>query len=349
MTIKKHSQFETLLAYAAAIGCMLSGVVCSAAVQALGGAIHDFELSAARGLFQGPFYIVVGSLAGVDFTIQRKHIPPLVYLGLIYVLFNIGSYGSTVYLPLAEVMGMVSIFSMITAMIQAKVLFKKDIHIFHILSAIVCVFGILLIVQPQFQFQYDIDMHLNLSQYQFVRNLSSNTSDSMHINTINTSRMVDMKGKILGYSLCTIGGVAFGISLDVNAILLSDLQPFVKITYFTTIYLVASILISFYAEPFVLFMTFRQFWLVMAHAVAAAMACFFNVYAVHIIGGVRASLIFSLRILIYLLVQYTFMKSVLPGHRNWIEVVGALVLVFGVALSSVVDLVQERRQANNLP
>ena len=346
MALKKHSQFKILLAYASAIGCMLSGVVGSAAVQALGGAIHDFELSAARGLLQGPLYIVVGSLAGVDFTIQRKHIPTLVYLGLIYVLYNIGSYGSTVYLPLAEVMGMVSIFSMIAAMIQSKVLFKKDIHIFHILSSIVCVFGILMIVQPKFQYQNDIDMHLNLSQSQFDRNLSSNTSDSMHINT---SRMVDMKGKIFGYLLCTIGGVTFGISFDVNAILLSDLRPFVKITYFTIIYFIASIVISFYAEPFVLFMTFHQFLLLMAHAIGAAMACFFNVYAAHIIGGVRVSLVLSLRILIHLLVQYTFMKSVLPGHRNWIEVVGALVLVLGAAISPLVYIVQERRQSHIPP
>ena len=346
MALKKPSQFKTLLAYAAAVGCMLSGVVGSAAVQALRGAIHDFELSAARGLLQGPLYIAVGSLVGVDFTIQRKHIPPLVYLGLIYVLLNIGSYGSTIYLPLAEVMGMVSIFSMIAAMIQAKVLFKKDIPIFYILSAIVCVFGILMIVQPQFQLQNVIGSDLNLSQSQSVRNLSSNLSDYKH--TDNT-RMVDVKGKLLGYFLCAIGGIAFGISLDVNAILLSDLCPFVKITYFTIIYFIASILISFYTEPFVIFMTFHQFLLLMVHAIGAAMTCFLNVYAAHIIGGVRVSLIFSLRILIHLLVQYTVMKSVLPGHRNLIEVVGALVLVFGAAMSSVVDIVQERRQANILP
>ena len=346
MAMKEHSQFKTLLAYASAVACMLSGVVGSAAVQALGGAIHDFELSAARGLLQGPLYFVVGSLAGVDFTIQRKHIPPLIYLGLIYIIFNIGFYGSTVYLPLAEVMGMVSIFSMIAAMIQAKFLFKKDIQILYILSLIVCIVGILMIVQPQFQFQNDINSHLNLSQSKSVSNLFSNTSDYIHIDN---SRMVDATDKLYGYLLCAIGGVAFGISFDVNGILLSDLRPFIKITYFTTIYFIASILISFYAEPIVVFMTFHQFLLLMAHAIGAAMTCFFNVYSSHIIGGVRFSLVLSLRILIHLLVQYTVMKSFLPGHRNWIEVVGALILVLGAAISSVFAIVQERRQSNIVP
>ena len=348
MAVASHSRFEILMGYAAAIASMASSVLSAAAVQTLQGAVHDFELSAARGLLQGPLYIVIGTLLGVDLRIKREHIPPLIYLSLLYVIYNVGYYGSTVYLPLAEAIGIVSIFSMIAAVFQSKVLFKKDVTVFHILSLIVCVIGILMVVQPCFLFHKDISLPETVSpSNQVWRDIDSN--QSLYVRLSSKEQCTVGVKHTIGYILCVTGGVVFGMTYDVNAILLHDLRPFVKITYFTTLYFIASIVIAFYVEPIVISLSLYQFLLVLAHSAGAAMACFFNIYSAHMIGGVRASLVFSSQILMNLFVQYTFMKSIMPGNGNWAEIVGAFVLVLGVGISPVYDILQSVNQANVLP
>ena len=163
MTVETHSKYEILSEYIATVVSMVAGTISAAAVQSLKGTIHDFELSAARGLLQGPIFFVIGTLFGVDLNIKQKHIPSLIYVGLLYILYNFGFYGSNVYLPLAEAIGTMSVFAMIAAMIQAKFVFRKDVPIFNILSLIICAIGILMVTQPCFLFHGGVQFIENLS------------------------------------------------------------------------------------------------------------------------------------------------------------------------------------------
>ena len=347
METNGHSKFEIISGYLGAIGAIICCALSSAAVQALQGAIHDFELSAARGVLQGPLYFVVGTLVGVDLKIKREHVPLLIYLGFLYVFYNIGYYGSTVFLPLAECTGLVSTCIMIAAMVQSKLLFKKDIHILYIISLVICAFGIILVIQPHYLFPGNLDLQSNL----FVSNLTENQSFIVNTKVNISTPELSYSGvqQITGYTLCIVGGTTFGMSLDVNSILLKDLRPFVKVTYFTLIYFIASVVIAVYAEPIVLVMSLEQYLLVFAHAALSALSIFCNIYSAHMIGGMRVSLIYSLQIIVNLMIQYTFLKSYLPGHENWIEVMGAVIVVLGVAISPILDIIRSVKGSNELP
>ena len=347
MATNGHSKFDIVSGYLATIGLLICCAMSSAAVQALQGVVHDFELSAFRGLLQGPIYIVVGTLVGVDLKIKREHIPLLIYLGFLYVFYNIGYYGSTVYLPLADCIGLVSICIMIAAMVQSKLLFKKDIHVLYIISLVVCAFGIILVIQPHYLFPGSI----GLEKKGFVSNLTENLSLNVNTKVNMSTQKLPNSGvqQIIGYMLCIVGGTTAGMAYDVNSILLQDLRPFVKTTYFTLVYFIASVLIAIYAEPIVLVMSLEQYLLVFAHAVLSALSTFCNIYSAHMIGGVRASLIFSLQIIVNLMIQYTFMKSYMPGHENWIEVMGAVIVVLGVAVSPILDIIRSVKGSNELP
>ena len=74
----------------------------------------------------------------------------------------------------------------------------------------------------------------------------------------------------------------------------------------------------------------------------------FGVYAVHMIGGVRVSMAYSLHILLNLFVQDIRMKSILPGNGNWMEIIGALILVIGVTITPAIDIIQTVIQSNIL-
>ena len=301
MATNGHSKFDIVSGYLATIGLLICCAMSSAAVQALQGVVHDFELSAFRGLLQGPIYIVVGTLVGVDLKIKREHVPLLIYLGFLYVFYNIGYYGSTVYLPLADCIGLVSICIMIAAMVQSKLLFKKDIHVLYIISLVVCAFGIILVIQPHYLFPGSI----GLEKKGFVSNLTENLSLNVNTKVNMSTQKLPNSGvqQIIGYTLCIVGGTTAGMAYDVNSILLQDLRPFVKTTYFTLVYFIASVLIAIYAEPIVLVMSLEQYLLVFAHAVLSALSTFCNIYSAHMIGGVRASLIFSLQIIVNLMIH----------------------------------------------
>ena len=347
MATNGHSKFEIISGYLAAVGSLIVSAMSSAAVQALQGAVHDFELSAARGLLQGPLYFVVGTLVGVDLKIKREHVPLLIYLGFLIVFFNIGYYGSAVFLPMAECIGLVSIFAMMTALVQSKLLFKKDIHILHIISLVVCASGIILVIQPHYLFPGSMDLEKNVVVSTLTKNQSLNMNTKLNIST--PKLPYSSAQQTIGYMLCIVGGITIGIAYDVNSILLKDLRPFVKITYFTLIYFIASVLIAIFAEPIVLVMSLEQYLLVFAHAALSAMGTFCNIYSSHMIGGVRASLVYSLQIIVNLTAQYTFMKSYHPGHQNWMEVLGAVIVVLGVAISPLLDIIRSVKGSDELP
>ena len=236
MTVETHSKYEILSGYIATVVSVVAGTISAAAVQALKGTIHDFELSAARGLLQGPILFVIGTLFGVDLSIKQKHIPSLIYVGLLYILYNFGFYRSNVYLPLAEAIGTMSVFAMIAA---AKFVFRKDVTIFNILSLIICAIGILMVTQPCFLFHGGV---------QFIENLSpSNTSwnntgfNESLSESLSTSRHCTSNVKqSIGYVMCISGGIALGLTFDVHAILLHNLRPVVKLTYSANVYFIAS-------------------------------------------------------------------------------------------------------------
>ena len=153
----------------------------------------------------------------------------------------------------------------------------------------------------------------------------------------------------IGYVMCISGGIALGLTFDVNAILLHNLRPVVKLTYFASLYFTVSLIMAFYVEPIVIVMSVDQFLLLLAHSIGAAVTAFFTIYAVHMIGGVRASLAFNFHILLNLFVQGTVMKSILPGNGNWMEIIGALILVLGVTISPAIDIIQTVKQSYILP
>ena len=52
------------------------------------------------------------------------------------------------------------------------------------------------------------------------------------------------------------------------------------------------------------------------------------------------NIISCLTVVFMLIPQYTILSSIYPGHRNWIEVVGVVLVLLGSSLGSVLELNQ---------
>ena len=45
-----------------------------------------------------------------------------------------------------------------------------------------------------------------------------------------------------------------------------------------------------------------------------------------------------------LIPQYTVLSSILPGHRNWMEVVGVILVMLGCSMSSLVEMFKPKEK-----
>ena len=55
-------------------------------------------------------------------------------------------------------------------------------------------------------------------------------------------------------------------------------------------------------------------------------------------SGNTASIISTSSIIAMLAAQYTILKDIHPGHRNWIEVLGVFVVLLGATISSILEI-----------
>ena len=67
-----------------------------------------------------------------------------------------------------------------------------------------------------------------------------------------------------------------------------------------------------------------------------------HVYGLRYISGNTANILSCSEVVLMLIPQYTILSSIHPGNRNWIEVVGVFLVLFGSSLESVVELWKDK-------
>ncbi len=79
---------------------------------------------------------------------------------------------------------------------------------------------------------------------------------------------------------------------------------------------------------------------VSVHALASAATWVCLVYSLQLISGSTFNIIISTLAVVFLIPQYTILSSILPGQRNWMEVVGVFIVLTGSVLASVLEMFQ---------
>ena len=67
-----------------------------------------------------------------------------------------------------------------------------------------------------------------------------------------------------------------------------------------------------------------------------ALSAFLNQVACQLLPPIIVSLLLSLELVLTFMLQYTVLASIHPGHRNWVEVLGAIMVLVANAISPVV-------------
>ena len=69
-------------------------------------------------------------------------------------------------------------------------------------------------------------------------------------------------------------------------------------------------------------------------------------HGVALTSGNTCNIISTMSIVIMLIAQYTILKDIYPGHRNWIEILGVILVLGGSIFSSVVDIFRSYGKEN---
>ncbi len=77
---------------------------------------------------------------------------------------------------------------------------------------------------------------------------------------------------------------------------------------------------------------------VAAHCIASVSTWFSYLYAVQYVSGTLVNIMFCSSIILFLIPQYTILDSVMPGHRNWMEVVGVFLVLLGSVSGSLYEM-----------
>ena len=104
-----------------------------------------------------------------------------------------------------------------------------------------------------------------------------------------------------------------------------------------------SVVLMFIFETPVLPSNWFDFAMVIIHGVTCAVIWPFVMYGSGVITVNTITIIMSTKSVFMLVSQYTVLSSILPGHRNWMEVVGVLLVLLGSSMSSILEILADTR------
>ena len=237
-----------------------------------------------------------------------------------HIVINIGVFGSAGLIHLTAVKSSLNVSNVISVAVLSHFLCKRSVGKIQILAAVICISGIILIWQPW---------------QPTAPGITTNITDR-HDNTTNFNKHFHGHGEVpntvLGYVAAIIAGVAVTVYFLTTSIPLSGVDTVTQITWVAMVGLPVSAIISVYFESPVIPTDPIEILLIFIHSISATLNTISITSGCRLIGPIITSFVTNFGGVLYLISQYTVMKDVMPGHQNWVEVVGALLTTLGVAL-----------------
>ena len=307
--------------------CTTISVCCA---QALGGLIPEFELNMWRFLAHLLMVSPVAIVKKISMLPSREDALWIGIISLMYNLYNMFYYQSTIHLPVGTISGISCGLTLIFISVVTVTMFK-ECTLPIALSCGLCILGMVFISQPDIMFGDSID---NLNKTHALRplcyNRRDNTSDgsSHNVSTCYTSgssikqdnEVVSNDG--LGYiclmlsscAICTIYFVRNKKTPNVHWIIVN--------LWVGMFGFVASFVFMLIFEDITSPGSVTCIFLLCGHAIGASLSTTANQFVLQHVSPVIMALFSSLELVLLGIAQYTFMKNIIPGRGNALEIIG---------------------------
>ena len=358
------SYFSTIKGIAAAFGIVILFASSATAVQLLERRIPDMELNSCRCAAA-----LIGS--GITFLISRDY--PLIPRDEISatVVYTVNIFISALFyfvavslLPIALAACVTYTSGVVSALFIFSMCWHEKLILRNVLLSMVSVAGVVLVIQPwkptyfrnngMFSLTHTDDNVYNVTLEPQTEEITDETQYQNVMEEVNTTSMVTNDSQFLfnpaatstlihyaiGYSFSVIAGITL-----TAYILIVKRNPFLGDKHMFWTFLIntlVSLILMVTMETPVLPSNWFNAAMVTLHSVESAFIWRLYIYAPRYISGNTFALILTSDVVFMLVAQYTVLSSILPGHRNWLEVVGVLLVLLGCSMTSILELIKSK-------
>ena len=325
--------------------CMVISIV---SVQLLERRTPDFELNAARCAL--PFLLsTITMIARRKLPlIAREEILSTTLYSILSFTCSVTLYIAVTLLPVTSVQSVSQTSNIVSGVILFYLFLDDKPTLPVLISVLMCACGVLLVIQPNFIFHHKTPEGTSTVQLPSseVNENHKTTESSTGLSSVSTDddSIVYILFQILKYSL----PVANGLSMTTD-ILVVKKRPHLSENITEVLFwcylsnTVLSLVVMLIWENPVLPSNWFDTMLVSLHCFGYVFIWPLYLYSVKHISGNTFVLISCTTIVILLGAQYTVLSSILPGNRNWMELVGVVLVLVGSALVSIVEMRKETK------
>ena len=297
--------------------------------------------------------------------IDRDQIGTTLLYGVILFLPAIGYFVAISLLPAALTSCITYTVDVLGSLVLLSLFWKEKITTYKVIFAFICIAGVFMVIQPNMwnvkrsiglreqtliqQNKTDFFYHVTDTQNHVTKTIE-NITGLVEDTTTNVGAwkkrsyeaMIQPEtvlGKIVGYTSAAMAGLAFSCM-----ILITKRNPYINENILHGLFwnflmnILISVSLMVTLETPVLPSNWFDAVMVTTHSVSAAAVYPLYIIAPKYISGNTYSLIFTTEVVFMLISQYTVLSSILPGHRNWMEVVGVILVLFGCSMSSIMEM-----------
>ena len=352
---KSLSPLQTIFGIGSAFLVVPTLVTSTVCVQLLERHIPDFELN----MFRSSVPLLGSSVIWIfrpDWpVVPKSEIPGLVGYIVLAIIWALSEYTAVTFMPIATVRCVVITSALLSGFILFSLFGEEKATLRTFLCIVICATGIVMIIQPWMEFHSDLltTLGANTTTYNRSADILSKPDLSQNVEHSTAAEPLERSGRsflqgIFGYLLSILTGMAMSL-----VFLILKRNIFLAENKLTTLFweccigTVVSVTVTLTLEHPTLPSNWYQVFLVMGHSVSYAFLWVFYLYAIQVVSGNTLNMIACLSPIVMLIPQYTVLSSLYPGNKNWIEVVGVVLVLIGSTTGSVLEI-QISKYKNNL-
>ena len=206
------------------------------------------------------------------------------------------------------------------------------------MSSVLCIAGVMLVIQPDFLFpEEDLSEFKSFKGTSLLKNTAINAEDKD--NGLFGYQLESKWSYVIGYAIAAAAGIFVTLDILVTKYNTSFADYPLEIPFFA---LIMSALLSTIGMLILETPTLPTNWMdvlyIFIHTISYALMWSLYIHVLQYISANAYNIIWSTSTVFMLLAQYTILSTILPGHRNWMEVVGVLLVTIGSSLGSFLNI-----------
>ena len=297
-------------------------------VQLLERRIPDLELNAIRCGGASILYLVILLMRGTYPSVPRRIFKGLLVYILVTTLCSGIIFVSMAMVPVSAAQSLQQTSQIISGIFLFALVLRERITLRILLSSLLCIAGII------WDFLFPESKSFNGTS---LFTTKEDMEDKYY--GIFGFHFPYNKSQVIGYAIAAIAGIFVTLDVLVTKFNTSFTDYLFEIPFFA---FVAGTLLSVIGMLILETPTLPTNWMdvfyIVIHTLAYTMLWPLYIYVFQYISGNTFNIIWSTSTVFMLLAQYTILSSILPGHRNWMEVFGVLLVTIGASLGSILNI-----------